>query len=67
MTLDVVFSPAGLTAGEVQGRVVCGVDILRAGTTICAALHHGARAVIPVVSAGWLAEACSMGAARSRV
>jgi 2-phosphosulfolactate phosphatase len=50
MTLDVVFTPAGLTAGEVQGRVVCVVDVLRAATTVCAALHHGARAVIPVAS-----------------
>ncbi len=50
MTLDVVFTPAGLAASEVQGRVVFVVDILRATTTICAALHHGARAVIPVAS-----------------
>lgn len=50
MTLDVVFSAAGLTPGEVQGRSVFVIDILRAGTTICAALHHGARAVVPVAS-----------------
>ncbi len=48
MTVDVRFTPAGLTPGEVQDRVVFVIDILRAGTTICAALHHGARAVIPV-------------------
>jgi 2-phosphosulfolactate phosphatase len=48
MTLDVHFTPAGLIPGEVQGRVVFVVDVLRAGTTICAALHYGARAVIPV-------------------
>lgn len=48
MTLDVVFTPAGLTSGEVQGRVVFVVDVLRAGTTVCAALQQGARAVIPV-------------------
>lgn len=48
MKLDVVFTPTGLTAGEVQGRIVLVIDILRAGTTICAALHHGARAVVPV-------------------
>jgi len=48
MKLDVVFTPTGLTAGEVQGRIVFVIDILRAGTTICAALHHGARAVVPV-------------------
>ncbi len=50
MKLDVVFTPTGLTAGEVQGRVVFVIDILRAGTTMCAALHHGARAVVPVPS-----------------
>ncbi len=50
MTLDVVFTPAGLTAAEVQGRTVFVIDILRAGTTMCAALHHGARAVVPVAT-----------------
>ena len=50
MTLDVVFTPAGLTSGEVQGRTVFVIDILRAGTTMCAALHHGARAVVPVAT-----------------
>jgi len=48
MKLDVVFAAAGLTPGEVQGRTVFVIDILRAGTTMCAALHHGARAVVPV-------------------
>ncbi|MEO8637061.1 MAG: 2-phosphosulfolactate phosphatase [Gemmatimonadales bacterium] len=50
MTLDVVFTPAGLTSGEVQGRTVFVIDILRAATTMCAALHHGARAVVPVAT-----------------
>jgi 2-phosphosulfolactate phosphatase len=50
MKLDVLFSATGLTPGEVQGRTVFVVDILRAGTTICAALHHGAKAVVPVAS-----------------
>lgn len=48
MKLDVVFSPAGLPSSEVQGRTVFVIDILRVGTMICAALHHGARAVVPV-------------------
>ena len=47
MRLDVVFSPQELTPGEVAERTVVVVDVLRATTTICAALHHGARAVIP--------------------
>lgn len=50
MRLDVAFSPAGLAPGEVAGRTVAVVDILRATTTICAALHAGARAVVPVAS-----------------
>jgi 2-phosphosulfolactate phosphatase len=50
MRLDVVFSPAGLTTTEVQGRTAFVIDILRATTSICAALHHGAKAVIPAGS-----------------
>jgi 2-phosphosulfolactate phosphatase len=50
MTVDVVFSPVGLTPPEVHGRVVFVIDVLRAGTTMCAALAHGARAVVPVAS-----------------
>jgi 2-phosphosulfolactate phosphatase len=48
MKLDVVFTPLGLQPAEVQGRTVFVVDILRATTTMCAALSHGARAIIPV-------------------
>ncbi len=51
MKLDVVFTPAGLTSIEVQGRTVFVVDILRATTAMCAALAHGAKALIPVGSA----------------
>lgn len=50
MKLDVVFTPAGLSPAEAQGRCVFVIDILRMGTTICAALTHGARAVVPVPS-----------------
>ena len=50
MKLQVVFSPAALTAADVQGRTIFVIDILRATTTMCAALHHGARAIIPVAS-----------------
>ncbi len=50
MTLDVVFSPAGLASTEVQGRTVFVIDILRAVTAACAAMHHGARAIIPAGS-----------------
>jgi 2-phosphosulfolactate phosphatase len=50
MKVDVCFSPAGLHTPDLQGRIVFVIDILRATTTICAALHHGAKAVIPVGS-----------------
>ncbi|MGH7658314.1 MAG: 2-phosphosulfolactate phosphatase, partial [Gemmatimonadales bacterium] len=51
MKLDVVFSPHDLAAGDVAGRPVFVIDILRAMTTICAAIHNGARAIIPAPSA----------------
>jgi len=50
MKLQVAFSPAALTPADVQGRTIFVIDILRATTTMCAALHHGARAIIPVAS-----------------
>lgn len=50
MRVDVAYTPAGLTQAQVQGRVVFVIDILRATTTMCAALSNGARAIIPVSS-----------------
>jgi 2-phosphosulfolactate phosphatase len=50
MKLHVAFTPAGLTPTDVQGRTVFVIDILRASTTMCAALTHGARAIIPVAA-----------------
>lgn len=50
MRVDVLFTPAGLNVGDLQGRTVFVIDILRATTTMCAALNHGAKAVIPVAS-----------------
>jgi 2-phosphosulfolactate phosphatase len=50
MRLDVCFTPGGLSAAEVQGRTVFVIDILRATTSICVALSHGAKAIIPVGS-----------------
>jgi 2-phosphosulfolactate phosphatase len=50
MKVDVVFSPNGLSPGEVQGRTVFVIDILRATTSMCAALAHGSKAIIPVAS-----------------
>lgn len=50
MRIDVAFGPTALAPGELTGRTVFVVDVLRATTTICAALHAGARGVIPVPS-----------------
>jgi 2-phosphosulfolactate phosphatase len=50
MTLDVLFTPAGLTLAEVQGRTVFVIDILRATTSMCAAISSGAKAIIPAAS-----------------
>ncbi len=50
MRLDVLFTPAGLTLAEVQGRTVFVIDILRATTSISAALSSGAKAILPVGS-----------------
>jgi len=48
--VDVALTPADLARQDVAGRTVFVVDILRATTTIAAALHHGATAVIPVAT-----------------
>jgi 2-phosphosulfolactate phosphatase len=50
MRLDVLFTPAGLTLAEVQGRTVFVIDILRATTSMCAAMGSGAKAILPVAS-----------------
>ncbi|HEX5521730.1 MAG TPA: 2-phosphosulfolactate phosphatase, partial [Longimicrobiaceae bacterium] len=50
MRLDVFFSPAELSAGEINGRTVVVIDVLRAGTTIVEALAAGARAIYPAAS-----------------
>jgi 2-phosphosulfolactate phosphatase len=50
MKLDVVFTPAGLTSMDMQGRTVFVIDILRATTVMCAAIANGAKAILPVAS-----------------
>jgi 2-phosphosulfolactate phosphatase len=50
MKVEVLFTPALMSPGQVHGRVVFVIDILRATTTMCAALSRGARAMIPVAS-----------------
>ena len=49
MRLDVFLAPSELTPAALDGRVVAVIDVLRATTTIAAALHAGARTVIPFV------------------
>jgi 2-phosphosulfolactate phosphatase len=50
MKLDVYFTPAGLNAGDLTGRGVIVIDVLRASTTIVSAIANGAKAVIPAAS-----------------
>jgi 2-phosphosulfolactate phosphatase len=50
MKVDVAFAPSGLGTTEVAGRTVFVIDVLRASTTVAAALAHGARRVIPMGS-----------------
>src|SRR3954462_1744810 len=50
MKINILFSPAGLTPAEVQGKSVFVIDILRATTSMCAALSHGAKAISPVAA-----------------
>jgi 2-phosphosulfolactate phosphatase len=49
--LDVVFGAAAVNQADVAGRVVAVIDVLRASTSIAAALDHGARSVVPLESA----------------
>jgi 2-phosphosulfolactate phosphatase len=45
--LEVFLAPSELSPAALDGRVVAVIDVLRATSTIAAALHAGARAVIP--------------------
>lgn len=51
MKVSVYFTPVGLTPGDVAGRPVLVVDVLRTTTTIITALGNGAKAVLPAASA----------------
>lgn len=48
MKLDVCLTPHVVDEDDLKGSIVVVVDVLRACSTIVAALHNGARAVIPV-------------------
>jgi len=51
MRIDVFFTPLGLNAGDLTGRGVVVVDVLRASTTVITALANGAKAIIPAATA----------------
>ncbi len=50
MKIDVLWTPSELDQMPVQDRVAVLVDVLRAGTSVAAAIHNGARAVVPAAS-----------------
>ena len=49
-TLEVCLSPALLHLHHTAGKVVVIIDVFRANSTIAAALHQGATAIVPVAS-----------------
>lgn len=48
-TVEVIFSPLLLNLYDLKSKQVVVIDILRATSTICAALHKGAKSIIPVM------------------
>src|SRR5438445_23462 len=50
MNVAVYFTPLGLNAGDLAGRGVVVIDVLRATTSVIAALANGAKAVIPAAT-----------------
>jgi 2-phosphosulfolactate phosphatase len=50
MRIDVFFTPLGVNVGELSGRGVIVIDVLRATTTVITALANGAKAVIPAAT-----------------
>lgn len=47
MKIGIYFTPLGLSSADIAGKPVIVVDILRASTTIIAALANGAKAIVP--------------------
>jgi 2-phosphosulfolactate phosphatase len=50
MKIDVYFTPSGLNAGDLAGRAVVVIDVLRATSTIVTALAAGAKAIVPAAT-----------------
>ena len=55
MRIEVQFGVQQLAQADVQGRVVAMIDVLRASTTVAAALANGARTIIPLENSEELA------------
>ncbi|MBI2071841.1 MAG: 2-phosphosulfolactate phosphatase [Gemmatimonadetes bacterium] len=51
MKLAVCFTPVAVNPGSIAGKPVLVIDILRATTSMIAALAHGAKAILPAASA----------------
>jgi 2-phosphosulfolactate phosphatase len=49
-TIEVCLSPSLLHTYNLEGKIAVVIDVLRATSTICTALHYGAKAVIPVAT-----------------
>lgn len=47
MRVEVFFTPQQVAPSDVAGRVVVVIDVLRASSTVAAALANGAKAVVP--------------------
>jgi len=50
MRIDVHFTPLGLSPGDLSGRGIVVLDVLRATTTVITALANGAKEVIPAAT-----------------
>lgn len=46
--LEVCFSPALIHLHDITGSIVVVIDILRATSSMCVALHHGVKSIVPV-------------------
>ena len=51
MRVDVALTPEELGQGDLHSRAAVVIDVLRAATSVTAALAHGCRMVIPVLTA----------------
>ena len=49
-TIEICLSPSLLHTYNLEGKIAVVIDVLRATSTICTALHYGAESVIPVAS-----------------